>query len=373
MQALRNIWQLTLKEFVGLARDTFMVIFIVYSFSFAVYSQATGVPQELKDASVAFDDEDRSQLSQRIIDALLPPLFQKPVPIARDQIDRAMDSARFTFVVAIPANFEADVVAGRSPDLQVLIDATALKQAGLGTSYITQIANNEITQFLARRSPTPPPRVTAQIRPAFNQSQTGTWFTGTMSMLNNITMLAVLLAGAALLREREHGTLEHILVMPVQPLQIMASKIVANVAVVVTMTALCIYIMLKGVIGLVVLGSIGLFLLGTAVYLFFAASLGIFLGTVARSMPQLGLMFILLVLPMNLLSGSNTPVESMPLWMQHAVQISPSTHFVAFAQAILFRGAGLSIVWQEFAVILFVGLLFLWISFVRFRSFMAAQ
>src|SRR5215831_17639344 len=172
MQALRNIWQLTLKEFVGLGRDTFMVIFIVYSFSFAVYSQATGVPQELKDASVAFDDEDRSQLSQRIIDALLPPLFQKPVPIARDEIDRAMDSARFTFIVAIPANFEADVVAGRSPDLQVLIDATALKQAGLGTSYITQIVNNEIAQFLARRAPEPPPRVTAQIRPAFNQSQT---------------------------------------------------------------------------------------------------------------------------------------------------------------------------------------------------------
>src|SRR6185312_13609123 len=183
MQALRNIWQLTVKEFIGLASDTFMVIFIVYSFSFAVYSQATGVPQELKDASIAYDDEDKSQLSGRIIDALLPPLFQKPVPVRRDEIDRAMDSARFTFVVAIPPSFEADVVAGRSPDLQVLVDATALKQAGLGTSYITKIINNEITQFMASRSPEKPPPVTVQVRPAFNQSLTGTWFTGSMSMI----------------------------------------------------------------------------------------------------------------------------------------------------------------------------------------------
>jgi len=373
MQALRNIWQLTVKEFIGLASDTFMVIFIVYSFSFAVYSQATGVPQELKDASIAYDDEDKSQLSGRIIDALLPPLFQKPVPVRRDEIDRAMDSARFTFVVAIPPSFEADVVAGRSPDLQVLVDATALKQAGLGTSYITKIINNEITQFMASRSPEKPPPVTVQVRPAFNQSLTGTWFTGSMSMINNITMLAVLLAGAAILREREHGTLEHILVMPVKPLQIMASKILSNVVVVVAMTALCVYVMLKGVIGLEVAGSVGLFLVGTAVYLFFAASLGIFLGTVARSMPQLGLMFILLVLPMNLLSGSNTPVESMPLWMQQAVQISPSTHFVAFAQGILFRGAGFSIVWSDFLFIFMAGLVFLAISFFRFRSFLATQ
>lgn len=373
MQALRNIWQLTLKEFIGLASDTFMVIFIIYSFSFAVYSQAMGVPQELKNASIAYDDEDRSQLSNRIIDALLPPLFLKPVAIRRDEIDRAMDSARFTFVVAIPPDFERDVVAGRSPALQVLVDATALKQAGLGTSYITKIINQEVTRFIASRSPQTTPSVTAQIRPAFNQSLTGEWFTGTMSMLNNITMLAVLLAGAAVLREREHGTLEHILVMPVQPLQIMASKILSNVIVVVTMIALCIYFMLKGVIGLQVTGSVGLFLVGAVVYLFFAGSLGIFLGTVARSMPQLGLMFILIVLPMNLLSGSNTPVESMPLWMQNAVQISPSTHFVAFAQAILFRGAGLAVVWPQFLIIFAIGALFLTISFVRFRKFLAAQ
>jgi ABC-2 type transport system permease protein len=163
------------------------------------------------------------------------------------------------------------------------------------------------------------------------------------------------------------------LVMPVGPLEIMLAKVLANGIVILTITAACVYVMLKGVLGVAIAGSIGLFLLGTAFYLFFAASLGICFGTVARSMPQLGLLFILSVLPMNLLSGANTPVESMPEWMQNAVQILPSTHFVVFTQTILFRGAGLSVVWPEFLIIFGIGILFFAISFVRFKSFLAAQ
>lgn len=375
MQSLRNIARLTWKEFISLRSDTFMVIFIFYSFTFTVYSQATGVPQDLVNASIAVVDEDKSQLSHRIADALLPPLFQQPVPLEQTQIERAMNSARFTFVLDIPPDFERDVTAGRSPTVQVLVDATAMMQAGLGASYLRDIINNEIGQLAVRTRSVSvvPPSVTLQVRPAFNQGMIGSWFRGTMGMLNNITMLAVLLAGAALLREREHGTLEHLLVMPVTPIEIMLSKILANGVVIVTITAACVYVMLKGVLGVVVSGSIALFLVGTALYLFFAASLGIFLGTVARSMPQLGLMFILLVLPLNLLSGANTPVESMPEWMQNAVQVSPATHFVALTQAILFRGAGLSVVWPQFLIIFAIGGLLFAVSFARFKSFLAAQ
>lgn len=375
MQFLRNIARLTWKEFISLRSDTFMVIFILYSFTFTVYSQATGVPQDLVNASIAVVDEDKSQLSHRIADALLPPLFQRPVLLEQNQIEQAMNSARFTFVLDIPPDFERDVTAGRSPTIQILVDATAMMQAGLGSSYLRSIINEEIAQVAVRvRNVTVvPPSVTLQVRPAFNQGMIGSWFRGTMGMLNNITMLAVLLAGAALLREREHGTLEHLLVMPVTPIEIMLSKIIANGVVIVSITAACVYVMLKGVLGVVVAGSIGLFLVGTALYLFFAASLGICLGTIARSMPQLGLMFILLVLPLNLLSGANTPVESMPEWMQNAVQVSPATHFVALTQAILFRGAGFSVVWPQFAIIFAIGGLLFAFSFVRFRSFLAAQ
>jgi ABC-2 type transport system permease protein len=373
MSSLRNILQLTRKELVSLRRDTFMVIFMIYSFSFAVYSQATGIAQELSNASIAIVDQDHSTLSSRIEKALLPPEFQPPVQIGRDDVNRVMDQARFTFVLDIPPNFQADVRARRSPTIAVLIDATALMQAGLGASTIQNIINNETQQYFKNDSGSSTATVSPQIRAAFNQGLIGSWFTGTMGMLNNITMLSVLLAGAALLREREHGTLEHLLVMPVTPTEIMISKIVANGAVILAITGICVLTMLKYVIGVQIAGSVALFLVGVALYLFFATSLGIFLGTVARSMPQLGLLFILLVLPMNLLSGSNTPVESMPPWMQNAVQVLPSVHLVDFAQAILFRGAGISIVWPQFVIIFCIGALFFTISYLRFRSFLAKQ
>jgi ABC-2 type transport system permease protein len=373
LSRIRNILQLTWKEMISLRRDTFMVIFVIYSFTFAVYSQATGISQELADASIAVVDEDHSALAHRITDAIMPPLFQNPVALARDEIDPAMDRARFTFVVDIPPDFEADIRADRSATVQVLVDATAMMQAGLGASYLNTIIQTEVSKFLESVAPAARPSVAVQIRAAYNQGLIGSWFTGTMGMLNNITMLSVLLSGAALLREREHGTLEHLLVMPLGPTEIMVSKVLANALIIITVTAACIYGMLRGVIGLHAMGSVGLFLFGTLLYLFFATSLGIFLGTVARTMPQLGLMFILLVLPMNLLSGSNTPVESMPPWMQTAVQIFPSTHFVSFAQAILFRGAGLTVVWTDFLIVFAIGLFFFVASFVRFRSFLAAQ
>src|SRR5215469_1229260 len=106
---------------------------------------------------------------------------------------------------------------------------------------------------------------------------------------------------------------------------------------------------------------------GVVIYLFFATAIGIFLGTVAGSMPQLGLLFMLVFLPMNMLSGSNTPLESMPHWLATLMQVSPSTHFVSFAQAILYRGAGFAVVWDKFLMTGLIGSLFLALGLLRYR------
>jgi ABC-2 type transport system permease protein len=113
-------------------------------------------------------------------------------------------------------------------------------------------------------------------------------------------------------------------------------------------------------------GSIPLFLLGVAAYLFFATAVGIFHGTIARSMPQLGLLFLLVYLQLPMLSGANTPLESMPPWLATMMQ-APTVHFVSFAQAIYTEGRGLGW-WLEFAFVALVGGLFLWLALARFRQ-----
>lgn len=370
---MSNLPPLLLKEFESLRRDTVLMVLVLYAFSAAILVQANGMKHDLNRATVAVVDEDRSQLSHAITDALLPPRFQAPVAVGPAELDRAMNQARYVFALDFPPRFEQDVLAGRSPDVQLLIDATALMQAGLGATDISNIFQREVLRFATRSDKEASYNPTLEVRSAFNQALESSWFTGTMGLITNITMLSVLLAGAALVREREHGTLEHLLVLPVRPVEVMLAKILANGAVILVLTGLSVLVVLRGILGMTIAGSVPLFMAGVALYLFFTASLGIFLGTVVRSMPQLGLMFMLIVLPMNMLSGGFTPLESMPQALQYIMQVSPSTQFVAFAQAILYRGAGFDVVWPRFLATAAVGMVFFSYSLVRFRGFLAAQ
>ena len=371
MQSVANIYWLGIKEIRSFLRDFVLLALVVYAFSLAVTLQARSSSQELHNASIAIVDEDKSELSRRIAHAFFPPLFQSPKEITENEVIPAMNSGKFTFVVDIPPNFERYVLAGRQPRLQINVDATAMVQAGLGSSYAQQIISTEIADFVSHVEGARPSPVNLEIRIAFNPNLTTSWFTSVMAVINNITMLAIILAGAAVVREREHGTLDHLLVMPLSPFEIALSKVWANGLVIAIAVGLSLYFVLRLMLGIPVAGSIPLFMLGVVIYLFFATAIGIFLGTVARSMPQLGLLYMLVFLTMNMLSGSNTPLESMPPWLAELMQISPSTHFVAFAQAILYRGAGFDVVWPRFLAVAGIGALFFGLAVLRFRSMVA--
>ena len=372
MRTISNIFWLGTKELRSFLHDYILLGLVIYAFSVAIIAQAQGSSQEVHNASVAVVDEDHSQLSRRIVGAFLPPYFQSPQPIAERDIVPAMNKGRFTFVVDIPPNFQRDVLGGRRPAIQLAVDATAMVQAGLGSGYAQQIITTEIDDFLSRAEGSPTTPVGLVTRIMFNPNVTTAWFTSVMGIINSITMLAIILAGAAIVREREHGTMDHLLVMPVTPSEIALAKIWANSLVITVAVGLSLYFVVRGLLRVPIAGSIPLFMLGVVIYLFFATAIGIFLGTVARSMPQLGLLFILVFLPMNMLSGSNTPLESMPPWLAMVMQASPSTHFVSFAQAILYRGAGLDVVWLQFLAVASIGGLFFGLALLRFRKVAAA-
>jgi ABC-2 type transport system permease protein len=372
MQALANIFWLGTKELRSFLNDFVLLGLVIYAFSLAIIAQAQSSSQEVHNASIAVVDEDYSELSRRIAHAFLPPYFQTPQPIVERDIVPLMNGGRYTFVVDVPPNFQRDVLRGRQPAIQLNVDATAMVQAGLGADYAQQIMMTEINDFLSRRKGNPVPPVNLIVRIAFNPNVTTAWFTSVMGIINSITMLAIILAGAAVVREREHGTMDHLLVMPLTPFEIAMSKIWANGLVIVVAVGLSLRFVVHGLLSVPIAGSIPLFLIGTAIYLFFATAIGIFLGTIARSMPQLGLLYLLVFLPMNMLSGSNTPLESMPGWLATIMQASPSTHFVSLAQAILYRGAGFAVVWPQFVIVALIGGVFLGLALLRFRRAIGA-
>src|SRR5262249_24829243 len=286
-------------------------------------------------------------------------------------VERAMDNGLYMFVVVIPPRFESDLLAGRGSELQVNIDATAMQQASIGSGYIRQILTDEVLSFLRRSDARAEHPVNVVIRKAYNPNGDTSWFTSIVAIINQVTTLTVILTGAALIREREHGTIEHMLVMPLTAFEIALAKVWANGLVVLVAVTASLFLVVRTILAVPLAGSPGLFLAGVVLYLFFATALGVFLGNITLTMAQFALLIILLIIVLQLLSGGNTPVESQPDWMQRLTLILPSRHFVAFSQAIIYRGAGLETVWPEFLAVSGIGLLLFVFSLRLFRQSIA--
>lgn len=363
-----NIFRLGVKELWSLARDPMMLVLICVSFTLMIYTAATAVPESLHNAAIAVVDEDASPLSVRITSAFYPPHFTRPEMVTSAEADAGMDAGRYTFAVNIPPNFQRDVLAGKPAEIQLNVDATRMSQAFTGSSYIQQIITDEINEFVKRyRKPTELP-VDLAVRMRFNPNLTQAWFGSLMEIINNVTMLSIILTGAALIREREHGTIEHLLVMPVTPTEIMLAKVWSMGLVVLVSAGLSLTFVVRGLLQVPVEGSVALFLAGVALHLFATTSMGIFMATLARSMPQFGMLLVLVLLPLQMLSGGTTPRESMPDFVQNIMLAAPTTHFVELGQAILFRGAGLSVVWQPFLALALIGSVLFAFSLTRFRK-----
>jgi ABC-2 type transport system permease protein len=369
--SLLNIVWLGIKELRSLLSDLTLVAFVIYGFTLSIYSQATGTSNEVNNASIAFADEDRSALSKELVNAFYPPRFQRAVLIPTAEVDDAMDQGRFMFVVGIPPWFERDLRAGRQPDIQVNIDATAMQQAGIGTGYIKNILNQRIATFMNRTDQDPSQTVNLVVRKIFNPNGVSSWFTSVVAIINQLTLLTIVLTGAAVIREREHGTLEHLLVMPLAAFEIALAKVWANGLVILVATAMSLFLVVETALHVPFAGSVVLWFTGVLLYLFFATALGVFLGTISRSMAQFALLIVLVVLVLQLLSGGSTPVESQPRWLQTITYLLPSRHFVSFSQVIIYRGGGLSAVWRQFAMVGAVGVAFFAYSVALFRKSIA--
>lgn len=367
LSSIENIYHLGVKELWGLVRDPLLIFLIVFIFTFSPWSAGTAIPETISRAPIAVVDEDDSQLSRRIRSAFYPPLFELS-EIGLEQADRGMDDGSYTFVLDIPPSFQSDVLAGRKPTVQLNVDATRMSQAFTGAGYVQQIVMEEIAAFTQgyRSVQKLPVELTSRMR--FNPGLTQAWFASLMDIINNITLIAIVLTGTALIRERERGTIEHLLAMPVTPMEIMVSKVWSMGLVVLVVSGASVVFVIKGFIGVQIDGSIPLFMAGVGLHLFAATAIGIFLATIARNMPQFAMLLMLTLLPLQMLSGSTTPMESMPKIAQSLMQLAPTTHFVSLAQSILYRGAGIETVAKPFLALALIGSVFFFFSLARFRK-----
>ncbi|HBO0123661.1 TPA: ABC transporter permease [Pseudomonas aeruginosa] len=367
MKGVLRIFYLGIKEFTCLRRDYILVCFLIYTFSLDIYMPAAGSVIGVQHASIAIIDEDQTQTSRFIVNSFHEPIFQKPVIVKLSESLDLQDAGIYTFIIHIPHNFESDLLANKKPELLINVDATAMSQAFIGAAYIQEIILKAVNLKTNTNLDQPINMVT---RTLFNDNLQASWFLAITQIAYNITIMGILLTGTALLREREHGTIDHLLVLPLKPQEIILSKVWSNTVVIIGFTWLSIEIIVKVFLDIPLPGSIPIFLLATALYLFACTTIGILLATFSRSTPQFGLLAIPVVIPMLLLSGGTTPIENMPSWLQAALQLSPTTHFIELSISILLRDTDISLILDRFLAITTIGVGVFIAASYRFRRFL---
>jgi ABC-2 type transport system permease protein len=289
---LSTVWRLGIKELWSLLRTPALLLLIAAVFSIQIYAAAVATPFTLNRAPISIVDEDASPLSARIASAFYQPYFDPPQSITLSQMNRRMDEGIDTFALVIPPNFQRDLLAGSAPAMQLNVDATRMTQAFAGAGYVQAIVSGEVAEFTQRYRATETAPVELVLRARFNSELNPGWFSAMMEVVNNVALLSVILAGATLIRERERGTIEHLLVMPVRPVEIMLGKIWPMALVVLGAALFALTVVVQTWLAIPMAGSLWLLMFGMALQLFATTSLGIFLATIAGSMPQFGLLLM---------------------------------------------------------------------------------
>lgn len=370
-----RLFVMTRKELLQLGRDVPLLLFLLYSFSLSIYASGAGITMQLNNASLLVHDGDHSVSSRELIHRFQKPYFrfEGEVQNPEDGV-RQLERGAAMVLLDIPPRFHEALVGREPTSVQLLVDTTNAPQGLSAAAYSTRIVGGFSFDLASSRlggasgGQRQLPFVESAHRVWFNQDQKETWFQSISHIMRMITLFAFLLPAAALVREKERGTVEQLLVSPVTPLQIMLSKVLAMTLVILTSTALAMASVLKPVFGVPVKGSTALFVFLTALYTFTTAGLGLFAATVTKNQAQVGMVSLLVIAPMLLLSGIATPFESMPPWVQTLMALSPLRYYVDVTYGILLKGVGLDLLWDSALAMAGLGAVLFGLGLWRFRK-----
>lgn len=358
----RRLGVMTAKEIRQLLRDPVLLSFLAFVFTVNVYLQGSSVSLQLNRAAMVVQDADHSAASRELIHRFRPPYFRLDgeVDDSRQAIG-LLDKGEAMVALDIPPRFEEALLAGKTASVLMQVDATHTAPAFLASSYAARIVSQfGLETALAREGLSgggleEVPVIIDDQRVWFNPNQKDTWFMPISELLEGITLFSILLPAAAMVREKERGTVEQLLVSPLSPFQIMFPKVIAMAGVILAGVSLSLFAVLGLVFQVPMRGSLPLFYVVTTLYIFANAGLGLFIATIARNLAQVGLLSLLILAPIILLSGTWTPPEAMPGWLRAGTLVSPLRHYIDAAYGILLKGAGLDLLWDSVLAIALLG------------------
>jgi ABC-2 type transport system permease protein len=369
-----RLFVMTRKEMLQLFRDVPIVAFLVYSFTLAIYITGNGIRSQLHDAGLLVHDADHSVSSRELMYRFQAPFFRLHGEVldSREGL-RQLDRGTAIAFLEIPPRFHEQLAVGEPTAVQLLVDTTNSPNGLSAASYAARIVARfgQETAFgnvgSVGDSTQDLPLIVSDHRVWYNPDQNEAWFECISHLLRQITIFALLLPAAALVREKERGTVEQLLVSPLSPFQIMASKALAMTVVILGATAVGLFGIMQPVFGVPIKGSVWLFFTLTALFVVTTACMGLAGATIARNQGQVGMMTLLVAAPMLMLSGITAPMEAMPTWVRYLMALSPLRYFIEIANGILLKGAGLNILWDSVLAMTGLGAALFGFGLWRFR------
>ena len=384
-----RFWALALKELRQIRRDRRLAMSLVLPPMLQVLLFGFALDSDVRDLRLGVVDESRTRESRELVAALTEnQTFQLAGSfLTVKELERALAAGRLHVGVVVPYDFARDQARGRPATVQVLLNAANANTAQIAQGYVEGAvawfnrqsaatggggpstadglepsAESDGATAMRARSPQ------VELRPAFlyNPGLVNAWFIVTGVFGTLIILNGSLVSGATMIREKERGTVEQLLMTPASALEVIAAKMIplfallmGMVALVLTVARLVFHVPFRGSLLLVLVACAGCVLTGIGI--------GTFLSTFARSANQTQLIGFFVNPPLAVLSGALTPIEAMPKWIQPVTYLNPIAHFAIIARSVLLKGAGLTVVYPHLLALVLLASILVGVSAWRFR------
>ena len=373
---LGRLRQMLIKEFIQVLRDkrARFVLFGPPIMQMLIFGYAATL--EIKHVPTAILDFDQTEASRDLISRFTASRYfdVRLLKADRRQIPRLIDRGDVTLALQINAGFARDLGKGRTARLQVIVDSSNSNTALIGLGYVNQVAANFAESYqvarLQRLSPgtlSGIPRVVLDPRPWYNVGLSDRWFFIPGVIGNLIMVIVVNLTAFAVVREREIGTLEQIMVTPIRRVEFILGKTVPFFLIGL-FDAVLVSVFGTLWFGVPLRGSIGVLGLGTILFLICMLGIGLFISTVSRTQQQAMVTAFFFIMPSVLFSGFGSPISSMPEALQRLTYLNPLRYFQEVLRSVYLKGIGFDLLWQEMAAMALLGVLMLTVSVFRFQK-----
>lgn len=372
----RRVLALMRKEFIQLFRDKMILIILGYAFFIDPIAVGVALTFELKHIPMAIYDQDRTARSRELIAHFdearnFELLYMLE---SQEELDRRLTRGEALLALVIPPDFAHQVQRGRGK-VQLLVDGSNSNAALLALNYASGIITEYSRRISVETIPSLPPGMTSaptiqnDVRIWYNPNALSDWFMPLSELFGIIMMVAVLLPAAAIVREKEAGTIEQLLVAPIRPRELIAAKLLPMFVVIMLGLVVSLF-WVRGFFGIPMVGRLELFVALSALFLLSCFGLGLFISLVSRNLQQalIGTFFVLF--PLMFLSGMMVPIHSMPIWLQYLSYLSPLRYYLEIAFWITLKGVGLSVLWPQVVVLSVMGVVLLVVSAKRLRTAM---